>query len=104
MALFPCPFLDGRVECSKDREAHINQRHPDLLPGGWERIAATLEDPDQIRRSVRFAYARLFSRWYDVLGKHVVVVVLSEPSGRHWIVTAYIARKLAAGEVEWTRI
>ena len=93
MELFPCPYLDGDVECIKDREAHIAERHPDLHPGGWERISATLEDPDQVRRSVRFLNARLFSRWYDVLGKHVVVVVLDEPSGRHWIITAYIARK-----------
>ncbi len=63
----------------------------------------TLADPDQVRRSVRFGNARLFSRWYDDLGKHVVVVVISEPDGRHWIVTAYIARRLAEGETEWKR-
>src|SRR5271170_129832 len=31
----------------------------------------------------------------------VVVVVTSGEGGRHWIITAYIARKLAEGEVEW---
>jgi hypothetical protein len=33
----------------------------------------------------------------------VVVVSDSTPSDRHWIVTAYLARKLAEGEVEWQR-
>ncbi|MEW6325811.1 MAG: hypothetical protein AB1515_10550 [Nitrospirota bacterium] len=38
-------------------------------------------------------------------GKHVVVVVVTEaePASRHWIVTAYVARRLAGGKVEWKR-
>jgi hypothetical protein len=30
-------------------------------------------------------------------------VVSAEDAGRHWIITAYIARELAAGEIEWAR-
>ena len=35
----------------------------------------------------------------------LVVVVVSErdPDKRHWIITAYIARVLAEGEIEWKR-
>jgi hypothetical protein len=35
----------------------------------------------------------------------VVVVVVSEAEagGRHWVITAYMARRLAEGGVEWTR-
>jgi hypothetical protein len=70
-------------------------------------LAQVLSDPDQVRRSRRFGNARLFSRWFDPLreGKHVVVVVVSdEPAhSRHWLITAYIARKLAQGDVEWAR-
>jgi len=48
------------------------------------RIVETLSDPDHVRRSARFAGAKLFSRWYNDLwdGKHVVVVVVSEPDPR----------------------
>jgi hypothetical protein len=77
-----------------------------LLPAHRDRIATTLADPDQIRRSKRFGEAMLFSRWYPELkgGKHVVVVVIIESDvPRHWIITAYIARTLAEGAVEWTR-
>ena len=58
-------------------------------------------------RSVRFASARLFTRWFESVrgGKHIVVVVVSEsaPGSRHWVITAYIARKLAKGDIEWKR-
>ena len=107
MSQFPCPYLKGEVKLSEERERHIAERHPDLLPEHRERIAETLADPDQIRRSVQFGNAKLFSRWYTDLrrGKYVVVVVVSEsePRERHWIITAYMARKLAEGDVVWRR-
>jgi hypothetical protein len=107
MTRFACPYLKEEVELTEERERHIGERHPDLLPEHRHRIAETLSDPDQVRRSARFAGAKLFSRWYNDLrgGKHVVVVVVSEPDprGRHWIITAYIARRLAEGGVEWRR-
>lgn len=107
MIRFPCPYLKGEVELTEERERHIGERHPDLLPQHRARMAETLSDPDQVRRSARFAGARLFSRWYNdqERGKYVVVVVISqsEPRARHWIITAYLARKLAEGEVEWNR-
>lgn len=100
MANFSCPYLKGSVELSAEREQHIAENHPDLLPEHRDLIALTLANPDQVRNSKRFGSARLFSRWYADLksGKHVVVVVVSEPTaGRHWIITAYIARKLVEG-------
>jgi hypothetical protein len=107
MTQFACPYLHGVVELTDERERHIAERHPDLLPEHRERIADTLTNPDQIRRSMRFRNARLFSRWFEDIreGKHVVVVIMSEadPSNRHWIITAYLARRLGEGEIEWKR-
>lgn len=107
MAWLPCPYLGEAVELTEEREAHIAENHPDLLPEHQDKIAGTLAEPGQIRRSKRFAGARLFSRWYaDVRGgKHVVVVVVGEEGeqARYWIITAYITRRLAQGDVEWTR-
>ncbi len=103
----PCPHLGADVELTPERERHIAGQHPDLLPARRDRIGATLAAPDLVRRSVRFGNARLFSRWFADLadGKHVVVVVVSDvtPGGRHWVVTAYLARRLAEGVVEWQR-
>ena len=106
MEQFYCLYLNATVELTEEREIHIAEHHPDLLPANRDRIATTLADPDQVRRSTRFSSARLFSRWYTDLvgGKHVVVVVVSQASKqRHWIATAYIARKLAEGEIEWEK-
>ena len=107
MSRFSCPYLRGEVELTEEREQHIAERHPELLPKHRERIAETLANPDQVRKSARFGSATLFSRWYTDLreGKHVVVVVVSErePHERHWIITAYMARKLAQGDIAWER-
>jgi hypothetical protein len=105
---FPCPYLNDEVELTEERERHITERHPDLLPEHRPRIAETLSRPDQVRTSARFGSAKLFSRWYTEVrqGKYVVVVVVSErtPQERHWIITAYLASRLAPGGVEWQRI
>jgi hypothetical protein len=107
MTHFQCPYLKSIVELTDERERHITYRHPDLLPEHRARLADVLADPDQIRRSTRFADARSFSRWFDNLrgGKHVVVVVVGDTSrsSRHWIITAYIARRLAEEDIEWQR-
>lgn len=108
MAYFLCPYLGSDVELTDEREYHITLRHPDLLPEYRQCIIDTLALPDEIRRSPRFSNARLFSRWFEELrrGKHVVVVVVSNsiPLARHWIVTAYITRRLSRkGEIEWKR-
>lgn len=67
--------MKGEVALTAERERHIAERHPDPLPDHRERVAETVTDPDQVRRSARFGNARLLSRWYTDLkrGKHVVV-------------------------------
>ena len=103
---FSCPYLAGEVELTEEREKHIGDRHPELLPKIRERLRVTLAEPDSVRRSARSADARLFSRWFDDIigGKHVVVVVVSERrTRRHWVITAYVVSKLGQGVVEWTR-
>ena len=104
---FPCPWLDGEVELTQEREQHIEDAHSELLPAHRDKIAEVLADPDVIRQDGQASSERLFSRWYTDLGRgrHVVVVVVSQVSDpvRHWIVTAYIARRLSRGEIEWRR-
>jgi hypothetical protein len=101
-----CPHLHAEVDLTPERERHIQERHPDLLPAYRDRLAATLADPDQVRLSAHLGNARLFSRWFDDImgGKHVVVVVVGRAAThRHWVITAYLVRKLAPGDVEWKR-
>jgi len=99
VTLFPCPHLGGDVELTPERERHIAERHPDLVPGHLERISQTLAAPDHVRRSRRFGSALLFAKWFSSLrgGKYVVVVVVADPAPaeRRWIVTAYSSTRLA---------
>jgi|SRR3990172_4355972 len=103
----PCPYLGADVEWTEERQRHVGERHPDLLPVHQGKIAETLANPDMVCLSARSIKAKLFSRWYTELqgGKHVVVVLVTEPGKerRHWIITAYLARRLAEGAVEWKR-
>jgi hypothetical protein len=107
MITFACPYLGHDVELTDERAHHILAQHPELQPGYEVYLRDTLSDPEQVRTSPRFGNARRFSRWFESLrgGKFVVVVVVSEPSPaeRHWIITAYVARKLAPGVIEWQR-
>ena len=107
MVWFPCPYLTGDVELTPERAEHIARNHPDLLPEHMPKLADVLAAPDIVRRSSRFGNARLFARWFDTVrgGKYVVVVVVSDAGvgDRHWIITAYIARKLTEGVIEWRR-
>ena len=107
MKKFKCPHLEAEIEMTVEREAHITERHPDLLPRYQDKLAETLLNPDVVRQSPRLSNALLFSRWFDDVreGKHVVVVVVSElgPKSRYWIVTAYMARQLIEGIIVWQR-
>jgi hypothetical protein len=107
MNYFQCPYLSKVVELSDERKKHIGENHPDLLPEYEDRIPLVLRDPDQVRTSDRFKNARLFSKWFDNIrgGKYIIVVVISEdwPVNRHWIVTAYMTRRLSGGTVAWQK-
>lgn len=109
MERFECAYLDGHVELTDERRAHIIRYHPELSEKLDELIAATLARPDEVRSDTRYASTRLISAFFPPFldGKHIVVAVVSDPplsSGakpRHWIVTAYPARELTQGVTEW---
>jgi len=102
-----CPYLDADVEWTEERQQHIAARHPELLPAHEAKIVQAVADPGEIRRDREYPNTRLFFRWFDDLmgGKNVVVATVSTPPPdvRHWIVTAFVARRPPKGEVEWRR-
>ena len=106
LELFACAYLDADVELSEERRRHIRARHPELAADLVDRILDTLEEPGWVIRSRRSDDAILFVRGYDrPTGRihAVVVVVLGDRDRRPWIVTAYLARGLPAGRIEWQR-
>ena len=105
---FPCPWLGRDVELTAERELHIEDGHPDLLPRHRTVLAEVLAAPDVVRRRGGAVPVLLFSRWYTGVGRgrHAVVVVVADESRaplRSWIVTAYWARRLPGGEDLWRR-
>ncbi|MBW4488834.1 MAG: hypothetical protein KME12_13695 [Trichocoleus desertorum ATA4-8-CV12] len=103
---FYCPYLENDIELTDKRGQHIIQVHPGTLPEYLEQLSLAIADPDQIRQSERDENALLFSKWFDTIqtGRHFVVVTVTDASSaRHWIVTAYTARKLTGGQVIWKK-
>jgi len=74
MRLF-CPYLAADVERTTERQRHIAERHPDLLPAHSQLLAETLRDPDQVRRSSQISNVQLLSRWFESVrgGKYIVL-------------------------------
>lgn len=107
MTTLPCPYLNTDVELTDERENHIRDKHPELLPVYRAQFIRTIADPDAVRKDFRFPNSMMFSRWFPDIkeGKFVVVVVIADPSPakRHWVVTAYVARQLSGGTVIWQR-
>ncbi len=42
------PYMNGNVELTEERERHIAERHPDLLPEYRTQVAETVAVPDQV--------------------------------------------------------
>ena len=107
MSWIPCPYLAHLVELTEEREGHILEEHPDLLPRYWGQLLRTVADPDEVRKDARYGATRLFSRWFDEVegGKFIVVAIMSQPppAKRDWVLTAYIARRLGRRVIEWKR-
>ena len=55
------PYLKTPVELTDERETHIREKHPELLPQYRNQIGQTLADPDEVRRDARFPNSLLFS-------------------------------------------
>lgn len=107
MILMACPFLNGPVRMSSEREVHVLRRHDDFGAALYSLMHEVLNDPDEIRWSSSDASIMLFWRWYLALvrGKYVAVAVVLDATGgeQPWIITAYIARRMRAGVTAWRR-
>ena len=100
----PCPYFDGGiVEITDERYAHVLSRQDDFAPVYWERAGEAIRDPDLVIMREQDEGAVMLYRWYDDIDKNVVTVVRTDPNGRHWLVTAYMTRNMAKGELLWTK-
>ena len=59
MTTFRCPYLNAGVELTDEREQHIRDKHPELLPTYREHLSRTVADPE-VRKDSRFPNNLLF--------------------------------------------
>ena len=77
MELFDCPVIwAGPVELTDEREAHIHERHGELLPVLYRLLRDTLEFP-HIVSAERERHSYNSPRWHTNLrnGKYAIIVV-----------------------------
>ena len=110
MVWLPCPYLGRSVELTVERLAHIEAAHPTLLPNFADALTATLSEPDFVGDRANRPEIAFVRSWPDMLGgpSFVVVVVLTSNEDeaakiRHWIVTAYVARRVSTWRPIWKR-
>lgn len=92
--------LGYRVVCSRDYWDRISTiKHPAIrerLPD----VVDALMDPDEVRRSVRDAEVVLFHRR---VGAGWICAVVKQTITGGYLITAYPADKVKAGELVWTK-
>lgn len=108
MTWLACPHLGADVELTDERWEHIVYRHPLVAILGVETVAKALADPDFIGTRIDclgfVIHPPGVPRGYSM----VVVVRWSEGGTapatiRHWVVTAWVARRPGPWEVIWER-
>ena len=89
-----------RVHCTVTQWGLIaTTKHPPMR-GRIDQVKATLENPDEIRRSVRDPDVLLFHRRAD---QRWDCAVARRTGSTGFLITAYPADKIKQGEVLWTR-
>jgi hypothetical protein len=105
-----CPFLGGMVELNDERRQHIENVHPREAQAVLAEIESVVRDPDVVFETPRQGEHALVRALRDQPTHAVVAIVVTEAvrssdrmQERHWVVTAYIARRLPRWRVQWRR-
>ena len=100
---FECPHLGGHVELSDERRRHIAAARDLAVAELNALLARTLAEPDIIRQSATTANEWAFAKWREGFQRYLVVIVLTDSDDivRHWIVSAWSARRLSRRSERW---
>lgn len=97
-----CSFLNSDVDLTEERETHIHEYHPDMVPF-MDRIQEVLLNCDLIYESNRDSNVILFYRFFNDIfdGKFIVVAVKRDI--RNFILTTYLTDVIKAGVMLWKK-
>jgi hypothetical protein len=91
-----CQVLDQDLHLTLERRRHIYSRHPELKSLEKE-FQNTILLPEVILKKITGEY--LLVKWHSfVFGGKFIVIVFKKDKLRSWIITAYLSRKMPAGE------
>jgi hypothetical protein len=93
--------LGFTVRSTKDYWIKLSEEKHPILKGNQALIEATLQDPDEIRRSRKDTSVYLFYRTVRLKRWVCAVTKASESGG--YLITAYISSALKQGEILWTK-
>ncbi|MFN0145918.1 MAG: hypothetical protein ACKVT1_05360 [Dehalococcoidia bacterium] len=105
-----CPFLGGLVEFNDERREHIESVHPREARDVFDELASVVCDPDVVFETPRQGEHALARAQENHASHFVVAIVVTEDvrsservHARHWVVTAYISRRLPRWRILWRR-
>ena len=91
--------LGYRVVLERDRWRQIVQRKHPALAGRERDVRACLESPALVRESATDPDVHMY---YKAAGTfHLCVVTAPSTADEHFVVTAYLTRKIKQGKVLW---
>ena len=92
--------LGFRVRCTEERWRLISElKHP-VLRNRRDMVVEAIREPDEIRRSIHDRHVLVFHKRWQL--RWVSAVVRATATGG-FLVTAYPADKIKAGELVWTK-
>lgn len=91
------------IRLTNERWAHITESH-DYMAGCMDYVLETIDDPDYIVGGPEKELIAL--RYYQDLGKHVVVVYKEVSANDGFVITSFITskyKKILEGEIKWRK-
>jgi len=101
---FGCPALDGVVEVSEERLTHVRLTHPESFEVVRANLARVLSQPDVVYHAEHNDRERMFACSIPPMPGHfVVAIVVTDETAptRHWVVTAWVGRRLPGEGGRW---
>jgi hypothetical protein len=97
-----CTFLNTDVDLTEERETHIHEYHPDIVPF-IDRIQDVFLSCDAIHEGNRDPNLILFYKFYNDIfdGKYNVVAI--KRNHRSFILTTYLTDVIKAGAMLWKK-
>jgi hypothetical protein len=92
--------LGFRVRCIEERWRLISEMKHPVLRNLRDRVVEAIREPDEIRRSIRDRQVLVFHKRWQLRWMSAVVRVTATGG---FLVTAYPADKIKAGELVWTK-